>query len=101
MLNRSPSHSPVSKDLSPGGSPPICRAAAGRKEDRTLFGQPGRAGSGASLRNLGVSAEVHIEWVADVGYSLNVSRPGPLCDGRSRSQGKVHVDANRRPGNLR
>jgi predicted nucleotidyltransferase component of viral defense system len=50
-----------------------------------------------SLKDFGVSAEVRGEWVADVGYSLDVSYQGPLYDGRDRSKGKVRVDVNRRP----
>ena len=51
----------------------------------------------ASLKDFGISAEVRSEWVADVGYSLDVSYQGPLYDGRDRSKGKVRVDVNRRP----
>jgi hypothetical protein len=71
--------------------------ATGWKTDRTLFWQPGQAGFVASLRDFGVSAEVRIEWVVDVGYSLDASCQGPLYGGRDRSQGKVRVDTNRRP----
>jgi predicted nucleotidyltransferase component of viral defense system len=51
----------------------------------------------ASLKDFGINAEVRGEWVADVGYSLDVSYQGPLYDGRDRSKGKVRVDVNRRP----
>jgi len=51
----------------------------------------------ASLKDFGISAEVRNEWVADIGYSLDVSYQGPLYDGRDRSKGKVRVDMNRRP----
>jgi predicted nucleotidyltransferase component of viral defense system len=51
----------------------------------------------AGLKDFGISAEVRGEWVADVGYSLDVSYQGPLYDGRDRSKGKVRVDVNRRP----
>jgi predicted nucleotidyltransferase component of viral defense system len=51
----------------------------------------------ASLKDFGISAEARGEWVADVGYSLDVSYQGPLYDGRDRSKGKVRVDVNRRP----
>jgi len=51
----------------------------------------------ASLRDFGIAAEVRNEWVADVGYSLDVSYQGPLYDGRDRSKGTVRVDVNRRP----
>jgi len=50
----------------------------------------------ASLKDFGISAEVRSEWVAEVGYSLDVSYQGPLYDGRDRSKGKVRVDMNRR-----
>jgi predicted nucleotidyltransferase component of viral defense system len=51
----------------------------------------------ASLKDFGMSAEMRGEWIADVGYSLDVSYQGPLYDGRDRSKGKVRVDVNRRP----
>ena len=51
----------------------------------------------ANLKDFGIQSEVRNEWMADVGYSFDVSYQGPLYDGRDRSKGKVRVDINRRP----
>lgn len=43
------------------------------------------------LRGFGINAEIRNEWLAEVGYSFDVSYQGPLYDGRDRTKGKVHV----------
>jgi predicted nucleotidyltransferase component of viral defense system len=51
----------------------------------------------AGLEDFGVVAEMRNDWISDVGYSFDVSFEGPLYNGRDRSKGKVRVDVNRRP----
>ena len=48
------------------------------------------------LRGFGVNAEIRNEWLAEVGYSFDVSYQGPLYDGRDRTKGKVRVDISLR-----
>lgn len=48
------------------------------------------------LRGFGINAEIRNEWLAEVGYSFDVSYQGPLYDGRDRTKGKVRVDISLR-----
>jgi len=48
------------------------------------------------LREFGINAEIRNEWLAEVGYSFDVSYQGPLYDGRDRTKGKVRVDISLR-----
>jgi len=55
------------------------------------------------LSRFGINAEIRNEWLAEVGYSFDVSYQGPLYDGRnctnpnnSGAGGKVHVDISLR-----
>ena len=59
------------------------------------------AGVLSGLWDFGILAEIRNEWQSDVGYSFDVNYQGPVYDGRDRTKGKVRVDINLRPEEIR